>query len=100
MSVTPIAVRLSGGPFCGAGGVVALQPRELPVYLIRDAVTHQVHAYRWADRTESVDGVPQGWVLEYVCFVGAPAAVTSGVPLLPGVAEYLPAAESGEEVQP
>lgn len=100
MSVVPIAVSLSGGPFCGASGVVALQAKGQDVYLIRDAVTHQVHAYRWADRTEEVDGVPKGWVLEYVCFVGVPAAVTPGVPLLPGVAEYLPAAESGEEVQP
>lgn len=100
MSVVPIAVSLSGGPFCGAGGVVALQAKEQLFYLIRDAVTHQVYAYQWADRTEEVAGVPKGWVLEYVCYVGSPAAVTPGVPLLPGFAEYVPAAESGEEVQP
>lgn len=88
MSVTPVAVCLSAGPFCGARGVVALQPAEQPVYLIRDLETHQVHAYRWADRLEMEDGVPQGWVLTYVCAVGSPAAVTPGVPILPGVAEF------------
>lgn len=88
MKPTPIAVCLSGGPFCGAGGVVALQPVEMPVYLIQDMGTRQVHAYRWANRMEEEAGVPIGWVLTYVCAVGAPAAVTPGIPGLGTLAEF------------
>ena len=99
MSVEAIAVSLCGGPFCGARGVVALQPAGMEVYLIRDAETHAVHGYRWTARTEKVDGEVVGWVLEHVCFVGYPAAVSPGVPLLPGVAEYFPEAGDGKEVR-
>jgi hypothetical protein len=98
MSLTPLAVTLCGGPFCGAAGVVAMQAAEMDTYLIRDAVTHQVHAYRWTGRTEAVDGVPVGWVLSYVCPVGAPPVVVPGAPLLPGVAEFL-GPEVGKEAE-
>ena len=99
-AVVPIAVSLSGGPFCGATGMVALQPKEMDVYLIQDVATRLVHAYRWADRTEQVEGVAVGWVLEYVCAVGSPAASATGAPALPGVAQFLESECNSGEVQP
>lgn len=69
---TPIAVVMYGGPFDGATGIVAMQPSDQPVYLIRGAITRQVHAYEWADRCVEEDGIPVGWELRYLRFVGGP----------------------------
>ena len=65
-----ILVECYGGPLDGVRLRVVLQPKEQPVYLVRERLEtggFAVHAFEWADRSAAGG---RFWVVRWMRFVG------------------------------